>query len=64
MIASIEVLLSKASLVEVEILVEKVFKTRKSKYSYKLSFFVFISVSIFFFENSCNCLWVFTILTL
>lgn len=49
MIASIEVLLSKASLVEVEILVEKVFKTRKSKYSYKLSFFVFISVSIFFF---------------
>lgn len=47
MIGSIEVLLSKASLVEVEILVEKVFKTRKSKYSYKLSFFVFISVSIF-----------------
>lgn len=48
MIANIEVLLSKGSLVEGEILVEKVFKTRKSKYSYTLSFFVFISVSIFF----------------
>lgn len=51
MIASIEVLLSKASLVEVEILVEKVFKTRKSKYSYTLSFFfVLISVSNFFLK--------------
>lgn len=49
MIASIEVLLSKASLVEVEILVEKVFKTRKSKYSYTLSFFCFYFSFNFFF---------------